>query len=54
MIDLGVNPFIHSYEGKSLIHACIEANQPELLEELLSHIYWVQDEKEAELLKESV
>lgn len=31
VVDLGINPFIHSYFGKSLMHACVESKQPELL-----------------------
>ena len=43
ILDIGISPFVKFYEGKSLLFAAVQAKQTELLKELLSHTYELQD-----------
>ena len=45
IIDLGISPFIKCYKEKNFFQACIISEQKNFLQELLSHIYEVYDER---------
>jgi hypothetical protein len=47
VLDLGISPFVKSYRGRSLMHACVESGRVDFMRELLSHKYECQTEKEA-------
>ena len=53
IIDLGISPFVKSYQNKSILQACISSNRLDFLRELLSHTYEVLSPDDIEIFQKS-